>query len=328
MLPDYHSKNSNRLLQCIRLSKLKGAVMHKLHIVGTVLIGAMSLGGSALAADMAPAPRAYYRAPVIECSWCGFYVGANVGADWSRSESRFYPTGAWNQDPNAGVLFVGGAPTFNRSSFSGGGQVGMNSQFFGFVVGLEVDLEYLGLKASRNAVYTGPFAGPFGGTAETFGFNENESDKWVSTQRVRFGWAASPVTLIYGTVGLAVSRQNYSQTYVIPNFNGGLLAPGFLVGAVGTGSEARWVSGWTAGGGAEFKLAPNWTVRAEYLYIDLGKVQVDSTLAGLTGPAGALTSGIAGYTAHQEDRLWTNVVRVGINYQFGAPAAVVPVRYK
>ena len=30
-------------------------------------------------------------------------------------------------------------------------------------------------------------------------------------------------------------------------------------------------AGWTAGGGLEFIIAGNWTAKAEYLYVDLGK---------------------------------------------------------
>jgi hypothetical protein len=30
--------------------------------------------------------------------------------------------------------------------------------------------------------------------------------------------------------------------------------------------------GWIAGGGAEYMFAPHWTVKAEYLYYDLGSV--------------------------------------------------------
>ena len=127
---------------------------------------------------------------------------------------------------------------------------------------------------------------------------------------------------VYATGGLALSQQNFSQTYAIPNFNGGGLPPGFTANAVGTGSVSRLFAGWTVGGGAKFKLTPNWSVRAEYLYIDLGTAQFDTQLAGIA--AGGASPIGAGYTAHHEDHMWTNVARVAINYQFEgwAPAVI------
>jgi outer membrane immunogenic protein len=279
------------------------------------LITAISMTGSAWAADM----PARYRAPVaplpvVACSWCGVYVGLNAGANWGRSEPTLTPREFWSQDPNAALFGDSGSPRFKQTNFSGGGQVGINSQSGNLVVGLEADVEYIGFSVSRNATFTGPFAGPSGGTAEVFNFADTVKDSWVSTQRLRFGWAASPAFLVYGTGGLALSEQRFSQTYTIPNFNGGALAPGFTASVSGTGSVSKLVAGWAAGGGAEWKFAPNWSVRAEYLYIDLGTVQFDSVLTGTAG-GGAGAIGL-GFTAHHEDRIWTNIARAGINYQF------------
>jgi outer membrane immunogenic protein len=290
---------------------LKEVVMIKLGTTSAVLMTAISMTGSVWATDM---PARVPLAPVAACSWCGFYVGLNVGANWGRSEATLTPGQFWNQDPNAAFFGISGSPAFNQTNFTGGGQVGVNSQSGRLVVGLEADVEYIGFSVSRNATFTGPFAGPSGGTAEVFNFADSVKDSWVSTQRLRFGWAASPAFLVYGTGGLALSEQSFSQTYTIPNFNGGGLAPGFTASAIGTGSVSKLVAGWAAGGGAEWKFARNWSVRAEYLYIDLGKREFDSMLVGTAG-GGAGVIG-AGFTAHHEDHIWTNVARVGINYQF------------
>ena len=37
-----------------------------------------------------------------------------------------------------------------------------------------------------------------------------------------------------------------------------------------TGSSSRIAAGWTAGGGAEYAISRDWTLRAEYLYVNLG----------------------------------------------------------
>ena len=69
-------------------------------------------------------------------------------------------------------------------------------------------------------------------------------------------------------------------------------------------------TGWTAGGGVEWMFVPNWTAKAEYLYVDL-----DSD--GATGSLGWNY----GYHFHPEIK----VVRVGVNYlfNFGRSAPVL-----
>jgi outer membrane immunogenic protein len=59
-------------------------------------------------------------------------------------------------------------------------------------------------------------------------------------------------------------------------------------------------AGWTIGAGIEFALVGNWTARAEYLYVDLGKL---SCGAGCGAPVDNVS-----FTA--------NIVRGGINYRF------------
>jgi outer membrane immunogenic protein len=295
--------------------------MKKIYIASAALLATMGITSSASAADMA-APR-IYKAPVIVCSWCGFYAGVNLGADWGHSEVNFAPRGFFLQDPSAQFFSGVGSPTFNRSNFSGGGQIGLNSQWLNFLVGLEVDINYIGFNQSRTATFTSPIAGPAGGTPEVFTFNDNVRDNWVSTQRVRFGWATD-TTLLYVTGGLAVSQHQFSAAYFSPNFGAGPagLEAGFVANVAGIGSvSSRLVGGWTAGGGFEFKVGGGWSLRAEYLYIDLGKSQFDTVLVGnATGGAGPISSG---FTAHHENHMWTNVARVGINYQWGALAAAI-----
>jgi outer membrane immunogenic protein len=290
-----------------------GNVMNKLQLTSATLLTAIGMSASALAADIPPAvnmpPRA--AAPAMACSWCGVYVGINAGASWSQSEVTLQPTGFWNQDPSAGVFASNGSPRFDQTNFTGGGQIGLNSQWGALVVGLEVDAAYLGFNVTRKATATSTIPGPLGSTPEIFNYNESIKNDWVSTQRLRIGWAVSPALLLYGTGGLALSKQEFTQTYTIPNFNGGALAAGFTVNANGGGQVSKWVSGWAVGGGAEWKIWHNWSLRAEFLYIDLGTVEFNAPTVGGTGGLS-----IAGFTAHHENHMWTNLARMAINYQF------------
>src|ERR1700691_5532687 len=84
------------------------------------------------------------------------------------------------------------------------------------------------------------------------------SNPWFGTVRRRAGYALNNV-LFYGTGGLAFGELR-GQTF------GGV-------------TETHTNAGWTLGLGAEIGLAPNWSAKIEYLYVDLS----DSTFTTITG---------------------------------------------
>jgi outer membrane immunogenic protein len=67
--------------------------------------------------------------------------------------------------------------------------------------------------------------------------------------------------------------------------------------------------GWTVGGGVEWAIGANWTLRAEYLYIDLGKM--DYAFDGKTA------GGQPYDTDHYHADLILHTARIGLNYKFG-----------
>ena len=82
------------------------------------------------------------------------------------------------------------------------------------------------------------------------------------------------------------------------NNTAGVVSNGFSTG----GSRG----GWTIGYGAEFDLGSNWSAKAEYDYIDFGRKTLVAT-------DGALIS----------DHPTTSQVKIGVNYRFSGPAALV-----
>jgi outer membrane immunogenic protein len=107
---------------------------------------------------------------------------------------------------------------------------------------------------------------------------------WLGTARPRAGITLTPSWLLYGTGGLAVGG--------IHAHAGG--------GAV---SKRETKAGWTAGFGTEAMLWRNWSIKAEYLYVDFGRFTVCTTGPRCVRPL------ISNY-------LRTHVVRAGINYHF------------
>jgi outer membrane immunogenic protein len=100
------------------------------------------------------------------------------------------------------------------------------------------------------------------------------ANPWFGTLRGRAGWALNNI-LFYGTGGMA--------------YGGGR---GQFAGV----SQSQTHMGWTAGLGLEVGLAPNWSARAEYLYVDLTE---------------------RGYTViGTQNAIESNLLRFGVNYRF------------
>jgi outer membrane immunogenic protein len=146
-----------------------------------------------------------------------------------------------------------------------GGTVGYNYQIGQAVIGVEGDIDWADINGTTN-------------NACFFGCKT--SDDWLSTVRGRVGYAAGRF-MPYVTGGAAFGDIKAST-------------PGF---AGGSATNA----GWTVGAGLEFAVAGNFSVKAEYLYVDLGKFN-----CGIG--CGAAVSDNVSFT--------TNLVRGGVNYRF------------
>jgi outer membrane immunogenic protein len=256
-------------------------------VVGIVAIDAAS------AADLPARTYTKAPAPVVEpgYNWSGFYIGGNVGGAWGRSDFDFQPFGGWFPE-NVTQLSADGAARVNSSNVSGGVQAGYNWQINRVVVGLEGDIQYIGLRKTNTFTQNGTFA-----TLTTpYVFTETAKSDWLATVRGRIGFTADHV-LFYGTGGLAIADSRSSDILAFPT----------LAAATSTGSRSDTLFGWTAGGGIEWAFAPNWSVKGEYLY-----AQFDRKTTAMTPIAATLLQ-------NYSDRLALSVARVGVNYHFGGP---------
>ena len=101
---------------------------------------------------------------------------------------------------------------------------------------------------------------------------------------------------IAATGGLAVTELKYNNTFTDT-----------FAAASENGSVSKTKAGWVVGGGVEYGITRNWSVKAEYLYMDFGSVS--STGVVSTNIAQTATLG------HFAD-LKANIMRAGINYRF------------
>jgi outer membrane immunogenic protein len=153
-----------------------------------------------------------------------------------------------------------------------GGTIGWNWQSGIWVFGIEGDWSW----ANINGRQVSPGA-PF-----TDGTQVNS----LATLRARLGVASLGSTLFYVTGGVAWAELERNDT---------------------DGAGARLVqtfnrTGWTAGAGAEFMIAPNWTMKGEVLFVDLGT----------SGLLPAAAGGFAAKTVSADFYLF----RGGVNFKF------------
>jgi outer membrane immunogenic protein len=261
------------------------------------LVIAAATAGAAAAADLASAPYTKAAAMSPGYNWSGWYVGGNAGYAWGKSDpsttTEFTPTNYWNVLSVPQVNAAGVGPRLNTSGFVGGGQFGYNYQAGNVVWGAETDFESFKLKGSR-----------FGGAAYaccagSFTLGQTTSTDWLFTLRGRLGWAANNL-LLYATGGLAVTNLKYGEVFVD------------TFGANEAVNYSKTKAGWTVGAGAEYGIDKNWTVKAEYLYLDFGSLSGTSLL----GPVAVTGACNCTRMFHSTD-LTAGVARLGVNYRFG-----------
>ena len=144
----------------------------------------------------APVPivSAYY--------WTGFYVGANGGYGWGRSNAETI----FNDGVTGAVLAV--VPnTLNPNGGFGGLQAGYNWQTGRIIVGVETDMQWSGLRGSMLFACT-TACSVDGTVAATL----DPKLQWFGTLRGRLGVTASRV-MVYLTGGLAYGEVKTDGTF-------------------------------------------------------------------------------------------------------------------
>lgn len=269
-----------------------------------------------IAAQAADVRLGIYKPAAGVPTWTGFYIGGNFGGAWGRSDFSTNPNCPpqpvnavfCNLTPSlANGLAVAGAGTgrLNPNGLTGGLQAGYNWQNGAVVWGAEADFNFLNLK--KSLATAGTFPVPFLGTQ--FALTEEGRTNWLATVRARVGVTIAPNVLLYATGGLAITDFKFTSAY------SDNAVDAVFPGGTGSASISRVRTGWTAGGGLEWMLAGNWTLKTEYLYLALASKSFAVPLTNT--PAFSQTIFVnADFSAH--------IARVGFNYKLGyAPAPAV-----
>jgi len=211
-----------------------------------------------------------FAAPAF--TWTGFYVGAHAGYTWSDADVKLANVGGnlLPIDVRNGVFPT--SISVDREGFMGGVQGGYNMQFGMFVVGGEADISWT--DSQDNTVFSvidpAPPPWPFSGALinSTFGTQLD----WLATFRLRGGIAVDRA-LFFVTGGVAGGE--VTNTF-------GIGIPGIGYNKTWTRSDTEW--GWTVGAGMEYALTNNISLKAEYLYYDLGDRTIHASDPANFGP--------------------------------------------
>ncbi|SFK10043.1 outer membrane protein [Methylocapsa palsarum] len=258
--------------------------------------GAVALATSAMAADLpSRAPPPVYVPPVPIFTWTGVYVGGQIGYGWGTANGSL---GDYFGD------FISASTSYN--GVIGGAHVGYNLQLNQFVIGLEGDVDGTSMSKSGTHFFT-----PYGGLAQgSTSFNVSHSVEGSIRGRLGYAWDR---VLVYATGGVAFAGFNGNAC---SNFN--TIDTGEFFGGCASNSGTR--VGWTVGGGLEYAVTNNWSVRAEYRYSDFGHA---------TQYANSWDFPTLGALGAYVNRHFTeNRVQVGFSYKFDlAPPAPVVAKY-
>jgi outer membrane immunogenic protein len=251
-------------------------------LLGSVALAAFAAGPT-MAADMA------VRAPVLKAAppaaiynWSGFYIGGHAGGAWGTKDWSFVDVG-----PTFTPIVPPTVTSHDISGFLAGGQIGVNWQTGNVVFGLEADASWTNASGSSDCPTPN-----LGGVCES-------NVKWVATGTGRLGYAWDRV-LVYAKGGAAWARDEYFVTFLVP--------------PIPTGNEKGTQDrfGWTAGGGVEFAITPNWSVKAEYNYLDFGTKGVSLN---------RINTGVHDETSNMTQRM--HLAKIGLNYRFDWGNSVV-----
>jgi outer membrane immunogenic protein len=281
--------------------------LKKLFLASAAALVTLNAGGSALAADMPVKSRPL--PPPAVYSWTGCYGGGFVGYGWGKSQHRSLDP---RQVPESGLpIFASESdgraisgditPSFDMSGALGGFNVGCQYQFGWWLIGIEGDgaatnkdgqaFNFFRGKGSIGSVPRGPFV-------------SQTTERWMSTARLRLGWAADK-WLFFITGGGAWSGIEVT-----------VWAPPL---PTTTAHHKRTLTGWTVGAGYEYALGYGWSWKSEFLYIDYGWTK-------FFDPADTCSPNCDAFLNPREVSLKNYIFRTGLNWRFDwgkAPVAVM-----
>lgn len=246
-------------------------------------IGLVCFAGTARAADP---------------DWTGFYTGLTVGTAIGKAEMSLDPTGSFNGPTTTDITdgnFWRRTTDLDSAAFTGGLYGGYQVKVNRIVYGLEGEAGYLGLKDSSSVTAT------VAATTSVYRLDQKVETDFFASLRPRVGYvpeAFSGSLLLFATGGVTLTHAQVDQTFTQLNVT--YQSRGL--------SEDKMLVGWTVGGGMEYALSKGWSLKAEYLYADLGTIEKNN----VTGSPAS----VAAYRTNNKAELSSHILRIGTAWHF------------
>ena len=264
-----------------------------------IAAAALFASSAARSADLLPpAPRA--PAPLSSDPWSGPWAGVYGGWGFGAANGAFNIVGGdfVNDLPPTITTPVqnSGAGAISANGVLAGAQGGWNLRMnTDVVVGLEADVGYGGLRGGRSG------SGIIPGYNAPYTVSQHLSTDWQAALRARGGYLITPSTLLFLEAGPALSHMRYGGS-----FGDYVPAADYTEHEAASGSAVK--IGLTLGGGVEYMLTSNISLRAEYLYSRFPSVN-------MTGTSNALIPNpVPATVAHSSGPLNENSFKFGVNY--------------
>lgn len=244
-------------------------------LLTSVSLGVLGMLSPAFGADLPAYSKApVYTAPVYD--WTGVYFGVFGGGGFGNHNVN-------NQLGQAGT-FTDYTANYSSQGGLAGGELGYNWQSGSYVVGIEGDLFWSGIKGSDAA---GIAAGAFPAALTSV---DQDNLRWGGTVRARGGFTVDR-WLMFFTGGYAFGDIAHTNTDPV----------------LGVDRFTVHANGLTAGAGFEYAITNNVIGKFEYRYYNFN---------GYNRPGTPLTpNGQLPYTTETT----YSVVTIGLDFKFGGP---------
>ncbi len=265
----------------------------------TIMAAALVASSTARSADL-QSPRPPTPATLSNDPWSGPWLGVYGGWGFGSPSGSFNIVGGdfVNDLPPAITAPVQSSGSGSISASGGlvGVQGGWNLRLTSdAIVGIEADVGYGGLRGGRSS------SGVIAGYNAPYSVSQHYATDWQAALRARAGYLVTPSTLLFVEAGPAVSRMRYGGSFndFVPIVN---------YGEYEAASATEWKLGLTLGGGVEYMVTSNLSLRAEYLYTRFPSVK----MMGTSNPL--FPNPVPATVAHSSGALNQNSFRFGVNY--------------
>jgi outer membrane immunogenic protein len=240
-------------------------------MLGIVLTGALAIGPAKAADILSKEMGSLKDEPIYTpMSWAGFYAGAHIGGvfgDLTVTDKNGFTSNA----------ALGETTELSPDGVFGGFTLGYNWHQNRIVFGAEAD--FGSMVIGEQGLLSGTTANTAAGI----------HDGTYGDATIRLGYAVNR-GLIYAKGGVAFyDGENEFHTQS---------------GNYVTHSTTDTFVGWTIGGGVEYALNPEWSLKTEYQYFDFGKESFSVVKAN--GPSSTFDEDLTAHT-----------VKIGLNYHVG-----------